>query len=105
MTSSEDWLSLSDAAAMIGVHPSTVRCWANEGHLPVHRTQGGHRRFHKQDVELWMQSQQKASAVELGEAVQNALRRTRFEISEGRLSCETWYQKLDNDARDQYRQS
>jgi excisionase family DNA binding protein len=102
---SQEWLSLSEVAEMIGVHPGTVRGWANEGHLPVHRTQGGHRRFLKQDIELWMRSQSKEGAVELGTAVQAALRRTRFEISEGRLANEIWYQKLDAEARDQYRLS
>ena len=37
--------------------------------------------------------------------VQNALRNTRFQISEGRLQAELWYEKLDDDARRQYRMS
>ncbi len=37
--------------------------------------------------------------------VENALKRTRLEISEGRLASEAWYQKLDEEARAQYRQS
>jgi hypothetical protein len=37
--------------------------------------------------------------------VQNALRNTRFQISEGRLNAESWYAKLDEDAREQYRRS
>lgn len=101
----QDWLSLGEVADMLGVHPSTVRAWANEGHLPVHRTQGGHRRFQKQDIEMWMRAQGKVGAVEFGTAVQNALRRTRLEISEGHLANEGWYQKLSIEARDQYRQS
>ena len=36
-----EWLSLSDAAEYLGVHPSTVRAWADKGDLPVHRTAGG----------------------------------------------------------------
>ena len=52
-----EWLNLSEAAEILGVHPSTVRLWADQGRLPVHRTQGGHRRFKRQEVELWTQSQ------------------------------------------------
>jgi hypothetical protein len=37
--------------------------------------------------------------------IQNALRRTRMEIGGGRLEAEMWYQKLDDESRDQYRQS
>jgi len=35
--------------------------------------------------------------------VQNALRSTRFQISEGALQAENWYKKLDDEAREQYR--
>ncbi len=35
----EKWLSLKDAADLLGVHPSTVRLWSNKGLLPVHLTQ------------------------------------------------------------------
>lgn len=102
---SDDWLSLSEAARLLGVHPSTVRSWANQGTLPMHRTQGGHRRFRRSDVELWLQSRQASGLPESSSITQNALRRTRLEVAEGRLQAEAWYQKLDDDARDQYRRS
>ncbi len=41
----DEWLSLSDAARLLGVHPSTVRLWSDKGVLPTHRTSGGHRRY------------------------------------------------------------
>ena len=50
---SENWLSLSQAAELLGVHPGTVRTWADQGSLPAQRTQGGHRRFRRADVEQW----------------------------------------------------
>ncbi|MBM3126742.1 MAG: MerR family DNA-binding transcriptional regulator, partial [Chloroflexi bacterium] len=37
----EEWLSLSDTAKVLGVHPSTVRLWSDKGLLPTHKTQGG----------------------------------------------------------------
>ncbi|MCK4977066.1 MAG: helix-turn-helix domain-containing protein, partial [Anaerolineales bacterium] len=48
---SNEWLSLSDAAEILGVHPSTVRKWSDEGVLPVRRTKGGHRRYLRSEVE------------------------------------------------------
>ncbi len=39
------WMSLSAAAQYVGVHPSTLREWAEHGLLPHLRTPGGHRRF------------------------------------------------------------
>ncbi|GAB4580276.1 MAG: helix-turn-helix domain-containing protein [Anaerolineales bacterium] len=102
MTTNE-WLNLSEAAEVLGVHPSTVRLWADQGRVPVHRTQGGHRRFKRQEVELWSQSQRMETPREADLLVQSALGRTRFQVSDGRLEAEEWYQKLDQDAREQYR--
>jgi len=100
-----EWLSLGDVARLLGVHPSTVRSWSDAGALPVHRTQGGHRRYRRSEVDLWMQSQRANGGGEVNLVVQNALRTTRFQISEGRLQAEDWYRKLDDEARQQYRVS
>jgi excisionase family DNA binding protein len=61
----DEWLSLSDAAQFLGVHPSTVRSWSNQGALPVHRTQGGHRRYLRSEMELWLQSKRAEEPSEL----------------------------------------
>jgi DNA-binding transcriptional MerR regulator len=93
---------------MIGVHPSTVRNWSDRGAMPVHRTQGGHRRYLRSEVELWIQAQranEDDGMTDIRLAMQNALKNTRFQVSEGRLNQEEWYQKLDETARQQYRLS
>ncbi len=101
-----EWMSLSEVSEFLGMHPSTVRVWADQGRLPVHRTQGGHRRFNKSEIDLWMQSQRlNEPGREADMIVQNALGRTRFKVSEGQLEAESWYQKLNQEARDQYRRS
>lgn len=100
-----EWLSLSEVAHILGVHPSTVRSWSDQGHLPVHRTQGGHRRYKLSDVDMWMQFHRDDRVDEGRLVVQNALNNTRFQIGEGVLETEQWYQKLDDEARAQYRYS
>jgi excisionase family DNA binding protein len=100
-----DWLSLSEAAELLGVHPSTVRNWADEGKLPVQRTPGGHRRFRRADVELWDQSQRLQPTESADLIIQNAVGRTRLQVGAGQLEAEAWFQKLDEEARDQYRRS
>lgn len=101
-----DWLNLSETASLLGVHSSTVRNWADQGRLPVHRTKGGHRRFRRSEVDLWTQSQRAHTAAnEADLVVQSALGRTRFKISEGQLEAEVWFQKIDDNAREQYRRS
>ena len=102
---SSEWLNLSEAAQMLGVHPSTVRSWSDQGHLPTHRTQGGHRRYKRNEIELWIQSRQRDGASGSYLVVQKALKSIRLQISEGRLASQEWYQKLDEEARAHYRLS
>ncbi len=98
----EKWLSLKDAADLLGVHPSTVRLWSNKGLLPVHLTQGGHRRYLRSEVELWAASRQAMGPEEI---LQSVVRNVRLQIADGRLEAEPWYAKLDGAARAQYRES
>jgi len=103
----EDWLSLSDAAKLLGVHPSTVRLWSDKGVLPVHKTQGGHRRYKRGEILLWAETNSKSreETIEPEGMMQEVVKNVRMQISEGRLEAESWYQKLDEDARKQYRTS
>jgi excisionase family DNA binding protein len=100
-----EWLSLAEAAHLLGVHPGTVRLWSDKGALPVHRTQGGHRRYRRSEVELWMQQSRPESVLEPEGVLQRAMGNVRVQIAEGRLEAESWYQKLDDEARMQYRQT
>lgn len=45
-----NWLSLKAAAEQLGVHPTTLRRWADAGDVPVYVTPGGHRRFLAEDI-------------------------------------------------------
>lgn len=102
---SMEWLSLSEVAKILGVHPGTVRKWSDQGTIPTHRTQGGHRRYLRSEIDVWKQSQKSSGEMDVNLVTQMALRNTRLQISEGRLNREDWYQKLDDEARDQYRRS
>lgn len=99
-----EWISLKEAAAIIGVHPSTIRLWTNKGILPAHRTQGGHRRYKRLDMELWAEHVRRGG-LEPDAMMQSAVRNVRIRIAEGQLEAEAWYQKLDTEARSQYRHS
>ncbi|HET7144602.1 MAG TPA: helix-turn-helix domain-containing protein [Anaerolineales bacterium] len=103
----DEWLSLSDAAKVLGVHPSTVRLWSDKGVLPTHKTQGGHRRYKHSEITLWAQSykRSRAGSIEPEHMMQEVIKTLRMQISEGHLQAESWYQKLDEDARVQYRLS
>ena len=57
MTTNEDpsskgkWLTLEQASDLLGVHPTTLRRWADEGAVDAFLTPGGHRRFRLVDLE------------------------------------------------------
>ncbi len=50
----EDWLTLGQAAKVLGVAQSTVRAWSDGGRLPVFYTPGGHRRFKSDDLDAFL---------------------------------------------------
>jgi excisionase family DNA binding protein len=105
MPESEKWLTLSQAAELLGVHSGTLRLWSDKGQLPVHRTQGKHRRYRRSEVELWAKTARQPRSLEPENVIQHTLSRIRFQIGESNLEAEPWYQKLDDEARRQYRVS
>ena len=46
----EQWLTIHDACALLGVDQTTLRRWSDAGRIPVFRTVGGHRRYAESDV-------------------------------------------------------
>lgn len=57
-------LSISPAAAHLGVCLSTVRRWTNAGHLPSYRTPGGQRRFSIEQLDAFLASLERGDAPE-----------------------------------------
>jgi excisionase family DNA binding protein len=100
----DEWLSLSDTAKLLGVHPSTVRLWSDKGVLPTHRTSGGHRRYRRDEVLLWAKTAREVR-VEPESIMHTAVKNVRVQIGEANLESQAWYQKLDDHARRQYRES
>lgn len=100
----DEWLSLREAADMLGMHPATVRLWADRNELPARRTSGGHRRFRRADIEARLHRETeyrpRPSAQLL---VQSILGRVRFAFTDGTLSTFPWYTHFNDAARDAYR--
>ncbi|GAB4473818.1 MAG: helix-turn-helix domain-containing protein [Anaerolineae bacterium] len=88
MTDQSDWVSLGEAADILGVHPTTVRHWADSGELPSQRTPGGHRRFRRSDLAQWASVRSRETApAEARLMMESALGRARMEITEGQLAA------------------
>jgi excisionase family DNA binding protein len=98
-TETSEWVSLRKAADMLGVHPATVRNWADEGKLNSRRTPGGHRRFSKDDILRQAQNQGEVQPIELQVIIQNALGSTRLQISEDNLEAVPWYAAMSETTR------
>ncbi|GCF06853.1 MerR family transcriptional regulator [Dictyobacter arantiisoli] len=101
----EEWLSLREAAEMLGMHPATVRLWADRNEIPSRRTSGGHRRFRRTDIEarLRQEAEPKTDPASLL-LIQSVLGRIRFAFTDGTLDTFPWYKHFDTAARDAYRQ-
>ena len=50
----DDLLSNVEVGRLAGVGPTAVKRWADQGLLPCVRTAGGHRRFHRGEVEKFL---------------------------------------------------
>ena len=44
-------LTITQAAARLGVHADTLRAWADKGMVPVVRLPSGYRRFRPEEIE------------------------------------------------------
>lgn len=76
----DQWLSLSEASALLGVHASTLRRWADSGRVPCQRTPGGHRRFNRRKLVQMIE----------GTAVTGAT-----DVDPGRASDQPWHRSFE----------
>ncbi len=102
-TDTEQWLSLSDAAKRLNVHPTTLRRWADNGDIPIMLTPGGHRRFALADIDQFAQGRhglRRTSGIEQAWA-DRALVVTRQEIMAHQNAH--WLTALDETTRERNR--
>lgn len=100
----DEWLSLRQVADMLGMHPATVRLWADRNELPSRRTNGGHRRFRRSDIEARLRQVAEPKSHPAAQLlVQSVLGRVRFAFTDGTLNTLPWYQHFNDAARDAYR--
>ena len=102
------WLTLSAASKLLGVHPATLRQWADAGQVPSYRTPGGHRRFDAEELRAFLlQASTPAHASSDSDDVslllENALIQTRSELRQARLDEKAWYSAFDDTGRQQQR--
>jgi len=94
-----EWVGLRRAAEILGVHPATVRNWADSGKLPFRRTAGKHRRFRLQDLQNFSPESGELAPLELQIIMQSALGRTRMQIDSDSLESAPWYAAMSEESR------
>jgi len=103
MSESSEWVSLRQAADLLGVHPATVRNWADRGEIASRRTPGGHRRFRKADLMQHAEKQGELQPLEVQVILQSALGQTRMQMGTGALDAEAWYAAMSPATREALR--
>lgn len=100
----DKWLSLSQAADILGVHNTTLRRWADNGDIPHMLTPGGHRRFSARDVEHFADRQrQESTSVSLEQVwAEQALTQTRRELVVKK--DKPWLSVQNEDVRERHRE-
>lgn len=103
LVTSSEWLNLSDASKLLGVHPATLRQWSDEGKVRIFRTPGGHRRFSRPDIERMLQVTPLRGAGLSSFVMSEAVERTRQELPEALR--QEWAQGLDDAERQRRRET
>jgi excisionase family DNA binding protein len=68
-TSDPDWLTLGQAAKYLGVAQSTIRKWSDQGRVPAFYTPGGHRRYRRRDLDIFLDRSGPGGAAQTGPLV------------------------------------
>lgn len=94
------WLTLTQAARILGVHATTLRRWADDGEIRCLRTPGGHRRFLEEDLNAFVSAREQPASSASSEAfLQDVLLHTRQEMSLEKASVQPWYATFDKTSR------
>lgn len=103
LSQTKSWMTLREVAELLGVHPSTVRMWADQGKLPAYRTPGGHRRFSREEVLAWVRMR-RLNGHALEEVFPILLRKVREHLRRDGQKDASWYRKLRTpEAQEAYR--
>ena len=70
----QELLTIAQASELLGVHPRTLREWADRGHVAHVQTPGGHRRFLRAELERFVQRMgERAGGQNLAKAATKAI--------------------------------
>lgn len=96
---SEDLLTTAEAARLAGVGISSVKRWADQNLIRCLRTAGGHRRFHRHELETFLREHGELLSGSADEWVQTVLESGSYELQgelfRGRDRLGSWHAVAD----------
>jgi len=94
----EEWLTVHEACALIGVSPATLRRWSAAGDVQAFTTPGGHRRFARSTILGLLPStrRQRPTLERLGETAEHMTRVYRRHLAQARTGL-SWLDGLTED--------
>lgn len=99
-----NWLTLGKACRVLGVDESTLRRWADSGHVHAFRTPGGHRRFAESEIQAFVAGRGRdpdgESFRDLGDM---AVTRIRRQLHRRPMRDVPWYATVDETMRSKLR--
>ena len=103
-TPAEEWLSVQDACALIGVSPATLRRWSVAGDVEAFTTPGGHRRFARSTILGMLPSarRQRPTLQHLGETPEHMTRVFRRHLAKACRGV-SWIAGLSEDELEPWR--
>ncbi len=101
---SDDWLSIRDAANLVGVSPATLRRWSDAGEIEAFTTPGGHRRFSRRAVEAMLPGAGGSHSVLQMGATPERLARLYRRVVHRMVAGTPWAGSLDPDKVGPYRE-
>ncbi len=101
-----NWLTLGKASQLLGVHPTTLRGWVDEGLIDAFLTPGGHRRFQLSELRVFLDRRRgDTGAHALTVAPDHALQQIRQQLGEQPAAAQSWYQRMSDAQRAKHRQT
>ena len=90
-----EWMTLTEASRLLGVHPMTLRAWVDAGLVHAFRTPGGHRRFQPEELRAFLsQHQTNPASRALALAPDQTLQQVRKQLDAEPMTRSSWYQRL-----------
>jgi excisionase family DNA binding protein len=62
VSESDEWMNIGEAAALVGVSPTTLRRYEREGFIESRRTPTNQRRFRRSDVQKLLPAEPKEAS-------------------------------------------